>query len=60
MLHAIDTLVPPLTADLQAQLVLDFPQRILELAGARQAVRECGAGRRRMTCGPSRTGRSYL
>jgi pimeloyl-ACP methyl ester carboxylesterase len=44
MLHAIDTLAPPLTADLQAQLVLDFPQRILELAGARQAVRECGAG----------------
>ncbi|MEB2623895.1 putative carboxylesterase nap [compost metagenome] len=44
MSHAIDHHAPSLTADLQAQLALHFPQRLLELAGARQAFRECGSG----------------
>ncbi|MFC6336334.1 alpha/beta fold hydrolase [Pseudomonas sp. CCM 7891] len=44
MLHAITPLVPQLTADLQAQLALHFPQRTLEIAGGRQAFREYGAG----------------
>ena len=44
MSHAIDHHAPSLTADLQAQLALHFSQRLLELAGARQAFRECGSG----------------
>jgi pimeloyl-ACP methyl ester carboxylesterase len=44
MSHAIDNLASPLSADLQAQLARDFPQRTLEIAGARQAFRECGTG----------------
>ncbi|KQV11578.1 hydrolase [Pseudomonas sp. Root329] len=44
MSYAIDNLVPPLTADLQAQLALNFAVRTLEIAGGRQAFRECGAG----------------
>jgi pimeloyl-ACP methyl ester carboxylesterase len=44
MSYAIDNLVSPLTADLQAQLALNFPVRTLEIAGGRQAFRECGAG----------------
>jgi pimeloyl-ACP methyl ester carboxylesterase len=44
MSHAIDNLASPLTADLQARLARDFPQHMLELAGARQAFRECGSG----------------
>ncbi|PNB72272.1 alpha/beta hydrolase [Pseudomonas sp. GW456-E7] len=44
MSHAIDNRAPSLTADLQAQLTLHFPQRLLEIAGARQAFRECGSG----------------
>lgn len=44
MLHAIDPLVPSLTANLEAQLALHFPQRTLEIAGGRQALRECGSG----------------
>ncbi|NBF13196.1 alpha/beta fold hydrolase [Pseudomonas sp. Fl4BN1] len=32
------------TADLQAQLARDFPQRLLPAAGGQQALRECGAG----------------
>ncbi|VVO17908.1 alpha/beta fold hydrolase [Pseudomonas fluorescens] len=44
MLHAIDNLDPQLTADLQAQLALHFPQRLLEIAGGWQALRECGTG----------------
>lgn len=44
MLHAIDPVAPPVTADLEARLDLYFPQRLLEIAGARQAIRECGAG----------------
>jgi pimeloyl-ACP methyl ester carboxylesterase len=44
MSHAIDHHAPSLTADLQAQLALHFPQRLLELTGARQAFRECGSG----------------
>lgn len=42
MLHAIDN--PSHTADLQAQLAAHFAQRVLDLAGARQAIRECGTG----------------
>ncbi|SDV09074.1 alpha/beta fold hydrolase [Pseudomonas mucidolens] len=34
----------PPTADLQAQLERDFPQRLVLAAGGRQALRECGAG----------------
>ena len=44
MSHAIDHRAPSLTTDLQAQLALQFPLRTVELAGARQAFRECGSG----------------
>lgn len=35
---------PASTADLQAQLARDFPQRLVLASGGRQALRECGAG----------------
>lgn len=35
---------PASTADLQAQLTRDFPQRLVLASGGRQALRECGAG----------------
>ena len=44
MLHAIDNHAPSLTDDLHAQLALHFPLRLLEIAGGRQGIRECGAG----------------
>ncbi|CAI8909752.1 Alpha/beta hydrolase [Pseudomonas sp. IT-P253] len=44
MSHAIDHLVPQLTADLEARLAPHFPLRTLEIAGGRQAFRECGTG----------------
>lgn len=44
MSYAIDNCVPPLTAQLQAQLARHFAVRTLKVAGGRQAFRECGAG----------------
>ncbi|WIE50522.1 alpha/beta hydrolase [Pseudomonas sp. GM17] len=35
---------PVSTADLQARLARDFAQRLVPVAGGRQALRECGAG----------------
>jgi len=42
MLPSVDH--TPLTADLEARLVADFPQRTLKIDGGRQALRECGSG----------------
>ncbi|CAM5445781.1 alpha/beta fold hydrolase [Pseudomonas fragi] len=44
MLQTTDHLDPSLTADLEAQLGLNFPLRRLDLAGGQQALRECGRG----------------
>lgn len=44
MLHAIDPIAPPLTADLETRLARHFPLRTLEIAGGRQAFREYGTG----------------
>jgi pimeloyl-ACP methyl ester carboxylesterase len=44
MSHAIDHLVPQLTADLEARLAPHFPLRTLEIAGGRQTFRDCGTG----------------
>lgn len=44
MPHAIDHPAPSPTTELQAQLALHFPQRLLEVAGGRVTIRECGTG----------------
>ncbi len=44
MLHATENHAVQLTADLESQLTRDFPLRTLEIAGGRQALRECGTG----------------